>query len=327
MTHRLTDARRALVLAALKAAPAGASGEALARRFGVSRVAIAKHVAALRGLGYQVDAAPGRGYRLVSVPDAALPLEVAPLLTSRRWGPLSGGGTTASTNDDCRALALTGAPEGVVVLASAQTAGKGRLGRAWASPHGGVYLSALLRPPLAVADAGPLALAIGVGVARGLDSLGAWVGLKWPNDVLAIGADGPAGKIAGILLESMSEGERLGWVVAGVGVDVRRPAAPEPGAAYLDEFAGVPSLARVAAAVLDGVDAAYGRFLDGGFAALADEYEEWSVLTGRDVRVADRDGRSVASGVVRGVDADGRLMLDTPTGPVAVSSGDVTLRA
>jgi BirA family biotin operon repressor/biotin-[acetyl-CoA-carboxylase] ligase len=331
--------RRALVLAALSAEPTGVSGEALAGRLGVSRVAVAKHIAALRGLGYEIEAAAGRGYRLVSVPDAPLPLEVAPLLASVSWVRLSGGGVTGSTNDDCRALAIAGTPEGAVVLASAQTAGKGRLGRTWASPEGGVYLSALLRPPLAVADAGPLALVVGIGVARGLASLGAGVGLKWPNDVVALGpvepggtAAGagparPAGKIAGVLLESMSEGERLSWVVAGVGIDVRRPAAPEAGAAYLDDVAGSRPLARVAAAVLNGIADAYGRFLGAGFAALADEYAALSVLDRRSVRVADREGRLVVEGVARGVDATGRLLVETSGGTVAVASGDVTLRA
>jgi BirA family biotin operon repressor/biotin-[acetyl-CoA-carboxylase] ligase len=328
--------RRALVLAALRAEPAGVSGEALAGRLGVSRVAVAKHIAALRRLGYEVDAAAGRGYRLVSVPDTPLPLEVAPLLASGLWGPLKGGGVTSSTNDDCRVLAVAGAAEGAVVLASAQTAGKGRLGRTWASPEGGVYLSAVLRPPLAVADAGPLALVVGIGVARGLASLGAGVGLKWPNDVVALatGASGGpthpgghGGKIAGVLLESMSEGERLSWVVAGVGVDVRRPPAAEAGAAYLDEVAGAHPLACVAGAVLDGVAGAYDRFLEAGFTALADEYAARSVLDGRAVRVSDRDGHPVADGVARGVDTTGRLLVETSGGVVAVASGDVTLRA
>jgi BirA family biotin operon repressor/biotin-[acetyl-CoA-carboxylase] ligase len=323
----LAEDRRALVLAAMRAAPSGVSGETIAARLGVSRVAVAKHVAALRALGYRIDAAAGRGYRLRSAPDAPLPLEVEPLLSAAIWGPLSGGGSTGSTNDDCRALAVAGAPEGAVVLASAQTAGKGRLGRTWASPEGGVYLSALLRPPLAVADAGPLALVVGIGVARGLASLGADVGLKWPNDVLALGPARPAGKIAGVLLESMSEGERLSWVVAGVGIDVRRPPAPAAGAAYLDDVAGPRPLARVAAAVLDGVAAAYERFLDAGFAALAEEYASLSVLDGHAVRVSDRDGRPIVDGVARGVDATGRLMVETAGGPVAFASGDVTLRA
>lgn len=316
------------MIAALHRSPAGLSGEALATDLGVSRAAVAKHVRALRELGYGIEAGPGRGYRLTAAPDAPLPYEVAPLLTSRRWGPLSGGAATGSTNDDARALARAGAPEGAVVLASSQRGGRGRLGRAWESPAGGVYLSVLLRPAVAPADAGALSLVVGLGVAVGLEGLGARVGLKWPNDVFAVGTDGsPEGKVAGVLLESTTEGERLDWVVAGIGIDVRRPEAPAPGAAYLEDGPGRVPLAHVAAAVLDGLARVYEDFLEDGFASLAAEYAKRDVLAGREVRVADVAGRPIAEGRVAGVDESGRLVVDGPSGRAIVSAGDVTLRA
>jgi BirA family biotin operon repressor/biotin-[acetyl-CoA-carboxylase] ligase len=317
------------VLSALRARPEGVSGEEVAAALGVSRVAVAKHIAALRGLGYAIDALAGRGYRLKGAPDAPLPYEVAPLLNSAMWGPLSGGGITVSTNDDARALARAGAPEGAVCLASVQTAGRGRLGRSWESPRGGVYLSALLRPALAPADAGPLALVVGIGVALGLERLGARVALKWPNDVLALDSHGSTlGKLAGILLESSAEGERLVWVVAGVGVDVSAPSIPTRGAAYLADVAGARSgTAVTAAAVLDGIAEAYGRFASEGFGSLRDEYEDRSALDGRDVEIMGARGDRVASGRVAGVDESGRLLVDGAGGRSAVSAGDVTLRS
>lgn len=329
MTTPSSADRRARVVSALAGAPAGVSGEELAADLGVSRTAVAKHVAALRGLGYVIEAEPGRGYRLLAAPDAPLPYEVAPLLALAAWGPLLGGGVTGSTNEDARELARNGAPAGTVVLACAQTRGYGRLGRPWDSPQGGVYLSMLLRPRVAPADAGTLPLVVGVGVALGLESLGARVGLKWPNDVwLLDSAGGSAGKVAGILLESMIEGERLAWVVAGVGVDVRAAGEVSPGAAYLDSLpGGAPKLAAVAAAVLDGVTEVLGRFADEGFAPLAGEWGRRSVLTGRDVTVSDAAGRPIASGSVAGVDESGRLVLDGADGPRAIAAGDVTLRA
>jgi BirA family biotin operon repressor/biotin-[acetyl-CoA-carboxylase] ligase len=320
--------RRARVVSALRAAPRGVSGEELALDMGVSRAAVAKHVAALRAMGYEIGAEPGRGYRLLAPPDAPIPYEVAPLLGSSAWGPLLGGGVTGSTNDDARELARNGAPDGTVVLASAQTRGRGRLGRHWDSPRGGVYLSMLLRPDVAPAEAGVLPLVVGLGVARGLESLGARVGLKWPNDVWMLGAPGVSrGKVAGVLLESMIEGERLAWVVAGVGVDVRAEGAASPGAAYLELLpGGAPPLAVVAAAVLDGVAEVAERFEAGGFAAVAGEYSLRSVLTGEDVTVSDASGRPIAAGRVTGVDESGRLVLEGADGSHALSAGDVTLR-
>lgn len=334
-----TPDRRTLVLRALKSAPSGVSGEALARELGVSRAAVGKHVSALRDLGYTVEAAVGSGYRLTAVPDAPLPLEVATLLRSTRWSDLRGGCVTGSTNDDLRALAAAGAPEGLVVLASEQRAGRGRLGRDWVSAPGGVYASVLLRPELAPAELSPLALVVGLGLARGLEYLGACVALKWPNDVLD--ANG-GGKLAGILLEGMTEGERMAWIVAGFGVNVRRSAmpgvaqaiaaAPEPASApapaYLDDITSTPvPLAAVAAALLDGVADAYARFLAEGFAReLKAEYESRLALVGQPVRVSDPYGKPIAEGTCEGVDEWGRLVVRGEGEVTRVPAGDVTLR-
>ena len=318
--------RRLDVLAALKhAGPAGVSGEALARDLGFSRAAVAKHIAVLRDAGYRVTARAGFGYVLESVPDAPIPCEVVPLVGSPFWVRLEGAEETGSTNDDCKALAREGAPEGTAVLAARQTSGRGRLGRAWESPAGGVYVSVLFRPLAPLSDLSSLPLAVSLGVARGLETLGISAGLKWPNDVWTSG-----GKLAGILLETSAEADRAEWVVAGIGVNVRRPARAFEGAAYLyDELedpAGRPGLARVAAAVLDGISSAYEEFAGAGFAGLRAEYESRSVLAGRDVCVRDAHGGLVAEGRVAGTDPAGRLLVDGGEGVTAVAAGDVTLR-
>lgn len=270
-----------------------------------------------------------------------LPEAVAALTEARLWSRFEGGETTGSTNDDCRVLAAEGVPEGAVVLALEQTRGRGRLGRTWESPRGGIYLSMLLRPAIAPADAGPLPLVVGLGVAWGLESLGAAVALKWPNDVVAAGGEAGArgaretgaptatgGKLAGLLLESGVEGGALAWVVAGCGLDVRRPdGGGAAGAAYLDELLAAPvSPERAAAALLNGIAEAYSRFMAHGFVPMLEEYARRSALAGRAVRVSDASGEFIAEGTVAGVDASGRLVLDTGGGDVAISAGDVTLR-
>jgi len=319
------------VLAALRSAgDAGVSGEALARRLGVSRVAVGKHVAALRAAGYDIGACPGTGYLLRATPDAPLPAEVVPLLRTDGpaagfWVRLEGGDETGSTNDDARGLARAGAPEGTVVLASRQRSGRGRLGRQWSSPSGGAYLSAIVRPNVVPADVASLALAAGVGIARGLASLGVCdARLKWPNDVLLA-----EGKLAGVLLEMAAETDRVEWVVVGIGLNVRPPAdgARAMGAAYLaDRVPGV-LVAPTVAAVLDGLADAYLQWRDGGFSALRAEYEAALTLTGQPVGVRDVAGRLLAEGTVRGVDGEGRLLLTGADGSeLAVASGEVTLR-
>lgn len=322
--------RRDELLAALRdAGEAGISGELLAGDFGVSRAAIAKHIAALRALGYTINATAGSGYILVSSPDLPLAEEIRPLLRSSFWTHLVGHAETVSTNDDLKTLAREGAVQGSAVVAAHQTAGRGRLGRSWASPTGGVYLSALLRPEQPLAELAPLALVVALGVARGIESLGGAVRLKWPNDVWFDGAGltGRGGKLAGVLLETSAESDRAEWVVAGVGINVLPPQEPFDGATYLaQEVASAPRLAAVAAAVLDGIAGAYEDFSAAGFGELAREYDARSMLIGRDVRVSGIDGSVRGEGRVLGIDEFGRLVLEGPTGREAISAGDVTLR-
>jgi BirA family transcriptional regulator, biotin operon repressor / biotin---[acetyl-CoA-carboxylase] ligase len=316
---------RESVLAALRAAGAsGLSGEALAHILGISRVAIGKHVAALRSAGYDIAPDPGVGYRLIGVPDGPLPAEIAPLLGDAAWMQLAGGGETGSTNDDARALAREGAAEGTVVLASRQNSGRGRLGREWVSPQGGAYFSLVLRPQVAPAQVAPLALVTGLGIVRGLrEHLGVAADLKWPNDVHLAG-----GKLAGVLLEMAAETDRVNWVVAGVGLNVRRsddfPAVPA--VACLDDVVPGVRIAAAVAAVLDGIAGAYAQWTAAGFAAMRTEYEAHSSIIGRDVTVRDMAGAVKAAGNVMGFDDEGRLLVATFGGMEAIVAGEVTLR-
>ena len=316
---------RRRVLEMLRAAgPAGASGEHVADEIGVSRAAIARHVATLREAGYEIGARSGVGYVLESVPDLPLADEVAPRVTDRFWNDITGERTTASTNADARELAREGAPQGTVVIAAEQTGGAGRLGRAWSSPLGGVYLSAVLRPRVAPPQVTPLPLVIALGVAQGLAALGAPARVKWPNDVY-LGAGAKAGKVAGILLEMSAQADRVEWIVAGVGINVDARAGRFEGAAYLADVLVDHHTATAAAAALDGIAHYYERWCADGFAAIAEEFEDLHMLAGRSVEVRDVVGTVVAAGEVAGVDETGRLLVERGGRVTAVAAGDVTL--
>ena len=310
------------VLRALRDSGAGGvSGESIAHVLGISRVAVSKHVAALRALGYVIEAVRGSGYVFVSAPDLALPAEVEPLVRDPLWHDFAGGPSTGSTNDDARLLAREGAGEGCVVVAASQDAGRGRMGRTWTSPAGGAYFSVVLRPPVAPSQAGPLALVVALGVARGLEAVGVVAGLKWPNDLQLRGH-----KLAGVLLEISAESDRIDWVVAGVGINVSRPEHPFEGAAYLSESRPGIGAATAVAAALDGIAEVYAVWRDGGFAPLRAAYEERSVLKGRAVVVSDLTGAVRANGTVLGIDDEGRLLVGGRAGVEAVVAGEVTLR-
>jgi BirA family biotin operon repressor/biotin-[acetyl-CoA-carboxylase] ligase len=314
---------RDLVLEALRDARGiHVNGEVLAKRLGVSRVSIAKQVGTLRAAGYTIEAKPGTGYLLVGSPDLALPWEVAHKVSSPLWRRFEGGLETASTNEDAKRLARAGEPEGVVVVAASQSGGRGRMGRSWGSPPGGVYASAIFRPPVAPVMVGTLALAMGVGLAWGLERLGAHPELKWPNDVRL--ADG---KVAGLLLEMSAESDRVEWVVAGFGLNVRRPVVPEPQAAYLHDLVPGVGVADAAAAVFDGISEAYRLWLAHGFVQLHEEFARRCMLTGNHVVVSDALGAVRTRGLVEGVDDEGRLLVRDEGGLNRIVAGEVTLRS
>lgn len=150
----------------------------------------------------------------------------------------------SSTNDEAARLARAGASHGTVVIAECQTAGRGRDGRIWRSPPGGLYLSAVVRPPLALAMVPPMTLAIGIGTCDAVRACGVGGVLKWPNDILVDGdqhvlsarprdADhNPPSlewrKLAGVLVEAQSQGGRLDAVIVGIGINVRHVGLASP---------------------------------------------------------------------------------------------------
>jgi BirA family biotin operon repressor/biotin-[acetyl-CoA-carboxylase] ligase len=238
---------------------------------------------------------------------------------------------TGSTNADLLALATAGAPEGTVLIAESQTAGKGRLGRSWSSPAGaGLTFSVLLRPGAVPAMLlGWLPLLTGVAVAAAVQQAAAVAtSLKWPNDVLASG-----GKLAGILAEGSPPA-----LVVGTGLNVcqQREGLPVPGAtSVLIERGGEPDgppgrlRERLLLAILAELAAWYQAWLaapggpgDPESCGLRAEYLSRCATVGRDVRVL-LPGGSDLTGQCTGVDRLGRLVVRTRSGPVQVSAGDV----
>lgn len=289
------------------------SGAELARRLGVSRTALWKWVEGLRAAGYEIEARARRGYRLVSAPDLLLPGEIQCGLAANVIGNrIYHYPAVGSTNDEARSLAERGEPEGTVVVAEGQHDGRGRLGRTWLSPAGtGVYLSVILRPPIAPQQAPRLTLVAGLAVARAVRSTcGLPALIKWPNDILLEGR-----KVAGILTEMRAEVERLGYVVIGVGTNVNLRAADFPAflkdaATSLREEAGRP-VSRVAYArsLLEEMDTLYGRFLAGGYPELLQEYRKYCTVLGQGVQVITPEGETV-EGVAADVGEDGALVLE-----------------
>lgn len=323
----------ARVLEALRGASGGAacSGGTLAEGLGVSRAQVWKHVEALRRRGYEIDGAPGGGYRLAAVPDRLYPEEIGAGLATR-WlaRRLEWLDSTDSTNRVAHELARAGATHGTTVVAEGQTAGRGRQGRAFFSPpYLNLYTSVVLRPALSLAEAPTAILAAGVAVA---EAVAAEVGdagaveLKWPNDVLLGGR-----KTSGILMELVAEATRVGTLVLGIGVNLNVPRESFPAefaasATSLRSYLG-RSVARAAFA-----RRLYGTLEDvlelhaaGGFAALRPRFDRFYRMVGRRITVSEPGGAGFP-GVALEPDADGALRVRRDDGAVVrVLAGDVTL--
>jgi BirA family biotin operon repressor/biotin-[acetyl-CoA-carboxylase] ligase len=233
-----------------------------------------------------------------------------------RWGVPQCGlfRELGSTFNAIHDLAAQGAPAGTVVIAEEQTAGRGRDGRTWHSPAGGVWLGMLLRP--ARAELGVISVRVGLVVADAVDALLGRVEtrLKWPNDVL-LGER----KLAGILCEGRWHGETLQWLAVGVGVNVRNviPAAVARRAVALEEW--LPAIRRLD--VLDRLVPAIAG-LASGEPALSER--ECAAFAARDW-LQGRQLRSPAAGRARGLRPDGALLVDLGAATIAVREGHVEL--
>jgi BirA family biotin operon repressor/biotin-[acetyl-CoA-carboxylase] ligase len=203
----------------LEEADGPVSGEVLAERLGVSRAAVWKQIQELREQGYDILASQKDGYTLVQSSGRLLPYQVKKHLKTRVIGQhITYLPTTPSTNDVARWLAIGGDPaalHGTVVIAEEQTGGVGRLGRAWVSPEGGIWITIILTPTIPIDHVFMITMVGAVAVARAIRrdfGLGAMI--KWPNDVY-IGDK----KVAGVLLELAAEADTIHYCLLGIGID------------------------------------------------------------------------------------------------------------
>lgn len=221
--------------------------------------------------------------------------------------------SVASTMDAVRDLDRDGA----VVVARSQTEGRGRHGRTWHSPKGGLYMSALVRPPIDPGTLGLVPLWTGLAVVRALEHFDVAAQVSWPNDVL-IGPD----KVAGVLSESATAGPDVDHVVLGVGVNVNTEALPDdiPWTSLEIQRGSPVDLTAVEEALLDALQTAYAGFLDDPTGFLG-EYRDRCRTLGR--RVGVRTAAGNVRGRATGIDEQGELVVETADGPVRVRAGDV----
>ncbi len=300
------------ILTVLRQSGTDVSGEALCRDLAISRAAVWKHIQVLRGLGYKIESATHRGYRLSESANYPYPWEIEPLLNTQCFGrEIQFREVLDSTNLLAGEAAKNNAPEGFCVIADRQLRGRGRLQRRWFSPAGkNLYLSLILRPSVLPAAISQISLVAALAGARVLDRElpESKVEIKWPNDLLVDGK-----KAAGILCESSSELDRVHYAAVGIGVNVNLEEVSLPcdlqGLVNSIRLAGgrEASRPRLTANLLNTFEPLYQHWLQNGLADLLPELERFSALIQREVEITTV--RGTIEGRVLGISSDGGLRV------------------
>ncbi len=306
------------------------SGQELAEQLSVSRSAVWKAIRGLRQEGHMIEAVPNRGYCLLKQSRVITSQAIARYLSPRTAARLTveTAQQVDSTNNVLKRRGEEGAPEGMVLAANEQTAGKGRHSRSFFSPSGmGVYFSILLRPALPVEDALFITTAAAVAVAGAVRAVtGRDAGIKWVNDVFVDGR-----KICGILTEGSMDLETGGlqYAVLGIGINVECPPQGFPesirdvaGALYPWGEADGIVRGRLVAEVLNRFLEYYDMLPSHGF---MEAYRTYSIITGKDILVLKAGGSREARALA--IDDDAHLLVEYADGSrESLSSGEVSIR-
>ena len=300
------------------------SGEELSKELDISRAALWKHIENLRSEGYEIEAFPHLGYRLISIPDRLTEIELKYQLKTEIIGrKIYSYEQTASTNDIACVLAMHGEKQGSIVIAESQTAGRGRMSRKWISPKSkGAYFSVILRPDILPREVSSITLFSALSVAktvREMTDLNAFI--KWPNDVLINNQ-----KICGILTEMNAETDKINFVIIGIGININtsKDALPKGATSILEESGKEVSRLDMARSIFRNLDKYYRLFKAGRIGEIIREYKELSNFLGTRVQVSYHDAK--IEGYAVDVDRDGALILRMDSGlNERVLAGDVTM--
>ena len=305
------------------------SGSLLAKKLGVSRVAVWQHMEKLRAAGFEFEARRARGYRLTARPPGPHAALIETQLKIRPRGfSLVVVDETDSTNDEAARQFAAGRAAPFAVIAGRQTKGRGRLGRVWHSEaNGNLYVSIAFRPRVAPERMAAFTLWMGLNLCELLENFAhVSPGLKWPNDILLDGR-----KAGGILTEARVDSDQIRDLVFGLGLNINASTESWPSdlarrAVSLAEIAGEPlDFNRLTAALLGRVLLAYENFADGTYVrTFADLWHSYDVLRGKPIVLLEGGRRH--QGTVTGLDDEGALLLRDLQGRTQrFRAGEVTM--
>lgn len=300
------------------------SGQALAKKAGVSRSAVWKQIKTLRRHGYTIESRHGLGYRLAGRTDLPVPWELARVLHTSFVGKQLVFRETADSTQNL-AISLAGKPgsHGAVVIAEQQKSGRGRQKRKWLSPKGGVWLSVVLKPTIPTARITLLPFVAALAACDAIKATGLDARLKWPNDVMISGK-----KVAGILLDISAEADQVNYAVIGIGINANIDSAAVSArldgikvTSISDELGRSISRLDLTKSLLENLERYYLEMEQRGPGAIIQKWKKNSDMLGRKIAVT-QNGKTI-QGVAADVNGDGSLLLHTDHGDVNVVSGDI----
>lgn len=304
------------------------SGEVLANKLSISRVAIWKQIQKLKDTGYKIISDQNLGYCLVSRPDLLLPQEIQRGLSTKYIGKeIYYFPELKSTNIISKEKALyraEGINEGTLIIAERQSAGKGRLGREWFSPAGGIWFSIILYPQLSPSYISRITLMTAVAVVKAIKICTQIKSqIKWPNDILV-----NEKKVCGILTEMSAELDIINWVVVGIGVNVniKQQEFPEDireRTTSLKEVLGKKVLrVKLAQVFLQEFEKYYEILKRREFSFILKEWKLYSYTLGKKIRVDI--GEKIITGEAMDINESGALILKKEDGElIEIISGTI----
>jgi BirA family biotin operon repressor/biotin-[acetyl-CoA-carboxylase] ligase len=300
------------------------SGEELSNKLGVSRTSIWKYINYLREAGYQIESSSKIGYRLITPADNLLPEEIKRNLNTEIIGQeIIYYKEIESTNDAAKKLAQSGLQEGAVVIAEEQKRGKGRLGREFCSPLGGIWLSCILRPdikPTLATRATYIASLAIVKTIRKLSAVDAKI--KWPNDIL-VGNK----KVSGILTEMSAELDKVDYLIVGMGINLNFPldtfdeSLHNKVTTIYHETGKKISRVKFVQALLEEIEMVYKKLYD--FKDILKEWKAYSYTLGKVVKIDNKKEEIVGEAV--DIAEDGALLVKVDDKVRKFYSGEVSL--
>lgn len=302
------------------------SGQQVADEFEISRTAIWKYIKELESEGYEIGTVRKKGYYLISSPDTISASSIQQYLKTENYGrTIHYLASCSSTQIIAHEEAQNDAPDGTIVIADEQTAGKGRLSRPWSSVAGkGIWMSVITRPHLSPQQAPQLTLVAAVAIVRAIEELTSVTPtIKWPNDILVNG-----NKMTGILTELQADPDRVKAVILGIGMNVNQELKDFPeelrmiATSLRIEEKHPVNRAELVAKILEYLEYYITMYVDKGFAPLKLLWESYADSIGKRIRISTL--KETYEATAKGISEDGRLEVELDDGSIrGIYSADI----